>query len=145
MLKVLYQLYPEAIRTKSADDRLPLHEIMTAIKRDAQCTPTGEKADKLRLLLKYYPVAVRSSSISSCLPLFDKWETHKHSNYFTRILLRAAPEMEPVELRELNYQARRGALYLLFSTSVLTIPSDEGGERIPVYVAAAQSRPQYQQ
>ena len=74
-------------------------------------------ADAFRLLLRLYPEAAGTEggrdytlttpyglAVMGCLPA-----------YYRRLLLRAAPHLDPAELRRLHWEERRLAMFLAFT------------------------------
>jgi ankyrin repeat protein len=111
VLNAVYRYNPGAIRQATLDDGyLPLHELMGNYR-----SPLGMKPrmEMLRFLLQKYPAAagVLDNRRRTPYHLLPQISDTKEA---LRLLLRAAPEVNPPELRRLNYEARRGALYLFF-------------------------------
>ena len=77
----------------------------------------SEAADTFRWLLRLYPEA---AGIEGGVGAANKTTPYqlavdtKRQNYFLRLLLRAAPTLNPAELHRLNYEERRMAMFLAF-------------------------------
>jgi ankyrin repeat protein len=126
VVKRALSYFPEAIQMKSgARGFLPLHKLA---ERKMSSTETGrlcsilsgstnsDALENLRLLLKHYPQAAKIYSDDDrrpyeCLP-------KDNTELAQRLILRAAPAVNPFECHRLNYEARRGALYLLFAAEL---------------------------
>jgi hypothetical protein len=113
-LRKIYEHYPQAIRRQSESDRkLPLHYLVGNL---IALPKPADFLDMLRFLLKHYPraVAVKDSWGDAPVVYLRRYQCITSH----RLLLRAAPEvLSPKNLkalRLLNYEERRGALYLLF-------------------------------
>jgi ankyrin repeat protein len=118
ILKLVYGYSkPGDIRQATLDTGyLPLHETAANFALELGINSNHEDAEKLRFLLKHYPEAASVSDIDGFTPydLLPKTDTEVAQ----RLLLRAAPEANPSELHRLNYEARCGALYLLFAAEL---------------------------
>ena len=104
------------------DGQLPLHWLIELNAGALRTKPLGEVADAFRLLLRLYPEAAGTEggkerekttpyhlSIEKGLP-----------RYYRRLLLRAAPHLNPAELRKLNWAARRLAMYVVTAVAAKT-------------------------
>ena len=97
---------------------LPLHLFIHNLKVSLSESLISEEADCFRMLLRCYPEAVgimggvgaRHNKTPYQLAV-DK----KLPPYYLRLLLRAAPNLNPAELHRLNYEERRMAIFLAFS------------------------------
>ena len=67
--------------------------------------------DRLYFLLQKYPAAASTTDIIGRNPYSLCHVNHTHAR---RLLLRAAPALDPEALHELNYSARRTALSLFY-------------------------------
>jgi ankyrin repeat protein len=112
MLKLVHGLYPEAVGVTSNGQRtLPLHVL---IKGRAFKSAHADETDMLRYLLRHHPSAValpagpKDGNKNAYKLALDK----RLPDFVRRLLLRAAPELDPHELHKLNYAARRMALFL---------------------------------
>jgi hypothetical protein len=74
----------------------------------------SDEADMLRYLLRHYPAAVTipAGPDDGNKNVYELAIEHKHRDFVRRLLLRAAPELDPDELHRLNYAERRMALFL---------------------------------
>jgi hypothetical protein len=62
---------------------------------------------------------LRSSIVDSIgFTPYDMALSSELPSYMLRLLLRAASEQDPAELRRMNYRERCGAMYLLYSASL---------------------------
>jgi hypothetical protein len=77
-------------------------------------SPLSVEADMLRYLLRHYPAAVTipAGPDDGDMNVYQLAVKHKHPDFVRRLLLRAAPELDPDELHRLNYEERRIALFL---------------------------------
>jgi ankyrin repeat protein len=123
VLKKVYSYYPEAITMKSTScGMLPLHQLI--VYKHGNVGPTmstitsTETLEMLRFLLSRNPDAARVKDIRSHQFPHQGLLYHRKTEVAQRLILRAAPEVEPKRLRSLNYNARRGALYLLFAADI---------------------------
>jgi hypothetical protein len=127
VIRSLVTAYPQATKVVTEDGRLPLHYWMLrwATLRSHR-TITGFE-DILRLLLRCNPSAAgvpidlnahpSSRLIAGIKPrtTYDLCESLRLPYSVRRLLLLAAPTIDPSELCRLNYEARSGALFLAFS------------------------------
>ena len=90
---------------------LPLHYLSTAILYHS-LPLLSEEADLFRMMLRWYPEAAGIEGGSGAYQLAVSRGAHP---YYLRLLLRAAPDVNPVHLRELNYAERRMAMFLAFT------------------------------
>jgi ankyrin repeat protein len=120
VVKLVYEMYPKAIETTNPIDLLPIHECVKSYDMDwSLVTPTSPAADIIRFLLSKYPAGVLVKDDECEYPV-DILESQTAENYLNRLGYRAAVSVDPgskygVLLRELNYEERRGAMYLLYS------------------------------
>jgi hypothetical protein len=111
MLRGVFACDPLAVRVANNEGFLALHHLMS---RSNKLTfePLSDEAKSLRFLLKAYPQGASHASnagrtpYSRCLPA---------RAYARRLLLMAAPALDPAELHRVNYEARRQVLFLAFS------------------------------
>jgi hypothetical protein len=109
-LRKIYEYYPQAIRLNQS---YPLHSLAYNL---AFFPVPKDYLDMLRFLLKYCPEAAAAKDFMGFTP-------HQHFRRLEcitshRLLLRAAPRKNRKALHLLNYEARRGALYLLFAAEL---------------------------
>jgi hypothetical protein len=83
--------------------------------------PVSEGADCFRLLISLYPEAAGIDNQDGKTP-YEYARHNGESSYMLRLLLRAAPTINPDELHRLNYAERRQAMFLAFRAIV---PSSE--------------------
>ena len=147
-MRIFYEIGgQEQLRTPmahmDADDenngRLPLHMVINWHADCLRGSLLSPEADCFRMLLRWYPQA---AAIEGGVDMVfnndnDEEEEEEESRivfkktpyqlavdedlppYYRRLLLRAAPELDPVELRRMNYEERRMAMFLAF-TAVTT-------------------------
>jgi hypothetical protein len=80
-------------------------------------SPVSKRADCLRLLISLYPEAAGIDNHNGKSP----YEYARHNGecpYMLRLLLRAAPTINPDEFHRLNYMERRQAMFLAFRAIV---------------------------
>jgi ankyrin repeat protein len=111
VLKLVHSLYPEAISIATTDDLqlLPLHVLMFV--REFK-SPLSDEADMLRYLLRHYPAAVTIPAGPGYMNVYEMALYDRNRGFVRRLILRAAPELDPDELHRLNYAERRMALFL---------------------------------
>lgn len=120
ILKAVYYAYPEGMRVYTNSGKLPLH-VHANQEFDTDICENDKVADILRFLLKVDPEAVGIADGNGVKP-FDVCP--RENAIFRRLLLRAKPELNYPEYRELNYQPRRMGLFLSFSAiNAYGIPS----------------------
>jgi hypothetical protein len=96
---------------KQADMQLPLHLAVEAIEKRR-----GNELPIFRLLLRVYPEAANIKDRNGKTPYDIAVKKGYNMNpQVPRLLLRAAPEQRPAKLHELNWAARRMAMFLSFS------------------------------
>ena len=119
VLRTIYERYPEAVKLPDNHGNFPLHSLFHT--QQEEC---GQEVCMLRMLLSWYPdaVAIRNHPI-----LEDDddnpgdetpWEICIRNEWpraALRLLLNACPSAHPAMRRQLNYEARRGALFLLLA------------------------------
>ena len=84
----------------------------------------SEAADEFRLLLRLYPEAVNIEGgvgASYKTTPYQLAVVRKLPNYYLRLLLRAAPTLNPPELHRLNYEERRMVMFLAFKATTATL------------------------
>jgi hypothetical protein len=99
---------------------LPLHRFIAfqSVYRELKTNLVSEQADMFRWLLRLYPEA---AGIEGGVGV-DKKTPYQLAvdrdrglpKYYLRLLLRAAPTLNPAELHRLNYAERRMAMFLAF-------------------------------
>ena len=95
---------------------LPLHYVINWNAESLRDSLLSKEADCFRLLLRSYPEAagieggVGADKMTPYQLAVDK----KLPPYYHRLLLRAAPNLNPAELHRLNYAERRMAMFLAF-------------------------------
>jgi hypothetical protein len=79
-------------------------------------SPLSPEADIFRLLLRLYPeaAAVEAGEGNGKKTPYQLAVEMRLSAYFRRMLLRAAPQLDPMELRRLNWEERRLAIFVAF-------------------------------
>jgi hypothetical protein len=80
----------------------------------------SDESDCFRLLLGLYPAAAGIKDYHSLSP-YDIGVSNELSPYFIRLLLSADPTIDPVERCNLNYEARRQAIFLAFRALSSTV------------------------
>jgi ankyrin repeat protein len=96
---------------------LPLHILIDQHPSTLKTTPLSEAADAFRLLLRLYPEA---AGIEGGLGANTKTPYRLAVEkglpaYYRRLLLRAAPQLDPAGLRRLNWAERRMAMFVAFA------------------------------
>jgi ankyrin repeat protein len=121
-IKTLCELEPIVLKSRDSSGLTPLLRLVYKIKWDIDINGDANVlADSvLRLFLRNCPEAAAIKGDGGLTPYSFATEVGL-SEYFRRLLLRAAPEVDITAYHELNYSARRGALYLLYAA----IPGDE--------------------
>jgi hypothetical protein len=116
VIKMVHSIYPAAIRQRINSGELALHIMLRSPNRQF-LDPLSEDAEALRFILREYPTATGISSEGT-----QRRETPYAMSvrldlpaYVRRLLLIACPSMDPTELHRLNYEARRGAVFLAFA------------------------------
>jgi ankyrin repeat protein len=128
-VKMIYKLDPGCISKTDSLGRTPLHCFTDLIsnREFATLTPTDPVADTFRFLVRKYPQAalLRNKKQISPLSYFEEmiWEA-----YFERFILRTLGDYKLQALHDLNYDERRGAMYLLYSvsTAAMTVGQSRG-------------------
>ena len=108
-----------------SNGQLPLHWLIEYNDDTPTSAPLSELADTFRLLLRLYPeaagteggVGVAYKKTPSQLAV-DK----DLPPYYRRLLLRAAPHVDPAELRRLNWAERRTAMFVAFAAVAAEAP-----------------------
>ena len=97
--------------------RLPLHMLICYKNRTLTAEPLSAAADAFRLLLRLYPEA---AGIEGGVGVHKKTPyqlaiEEDLPSYYRRLLLRAAPDLDPAELRRLNWAERRTAMFVAYA------------------------------
>ena len=100
---------------------LPLHSFMTSysLRWSSSPSPLSDVAVFFRLMLRWYPEAAGTEAGNGT----DKKTPYQLAvkneldPYYLRLLLRAAPNLNPAELHRLNYAERRMAMFLAFKAA----------------------------
>ena len=102
---------------------LPLHFFIFIQSRflDADLQGKSEAADMFRWLLRLYPEAAGIKGGPSKKTPYRTAVLRKLPDYYRRLLLRAAPTLDPAELHRLNYEPRRMAMFLSFRAVTATV------------------------
>jgi hypothetical protein len=128
-LQLTYDLCPKDFLFNNKRSWVLLMGFLTGRIMNVRATPVSEWADKFRFLLKRRPLATVSSTAISPVMTADEGPS-----YFARIALR---EVYPSllngsdnndgthGLRRLNYEERRGAMYLSFSSATAVLAAKE--------------------
>ena len=95
---------------------LPLHCFVSSTRCAEISSPLSEKAGFFRLLLRWYPEA---AGIEAGIARMKKTPyqlavDRNFNQYYLRLLLRAAPDLNPAKLRRMNFAERRMAMFLAF-------------------------------
>ena len=100
----------------SADGHLPLHWVIWLKESTLVSEPLSAAADAFRLLLRLYPEAASTEggTGSKKKTPYRLAVDNNLPAYYLRLLLRAAPDLDPAELRRLNWAERRVAMYVAF-------------------------------
>ena len=96
--------------------RLPLHFLICYCDGVLRDSLLSKEADMFRTLLQLYPEAAAIEGgigIHRRTP-YQRALDYDLPSYYRRLLLRAVPNLNPAELRRLNYEERRMALFLVF-------------------------------
>ena len=104
---------------------LPLHEMLSSFGelRGEESTASLD-ADAFRLLLRLYPEAagVEAGRDHNKKTPYQLAVDEELPAYYRRLLLRAAPHLDPVELHRLTWEARQQAMFLGFRALGVTPP-----------------------
>jgi hypothetical protein len=103
----------ESERKRSLHMALPLHLAIHDIRNNMWSSEHLEPSRILRLFLRLYPEAAIMKDAMGRTP-YNIAKEAKLGPQIIRLLLRAAPEQSPRELRELNWAERRMAIFLSF-------------------------------
>jgi len=103
---------------------LPLHTLIEFQAETLTEKLHSEVADAFRLLLRLYPeaVGIEGGKGGYKKTPYQLAVDHDLPAYYLRLLLRAAPDLDPAELRRLNWAERRMAMFVTFA-AVATTPS----------------------
>jgi len=106
----------------SDNGRLPLHMLICYNDFTLKTEPLSEAADAFRLLLRLYPEAagIEGGIGAEKITPYQLAIDEGLPTYYRRLLLRAAPDVDPAELRRLNWAERRMAMYVTFAALAKT-------------------------
>ena len=96
------------------NNRLPLHFLISSDSVSLRDSLFSKAADCFRLLLRWYPEAAGIEGGVNKKTPYQLAVACNLPPYYRRLLLRAAPNLNPAELHRLNYAERRMALFLAF-------------------------------
>ena len=101
---------------------LPLHILIMRNEESLQDSLLFEATDCFRMLLRWYPEAagIEGDIIFKKTP-YQLAVDNNLPPYYLRLLLRAAPDLDPAELHRLNYVERRMAMFLAFRARTTNI------------------------
>lgn len=88
---------------------LPIHKLCKNFKKDQNSYTVT-----LRFLVKHHPTSVSMLNLAGDTAYSILCSRLPKKTYPHRILLRANPDLDIVTYRQLNYDARRQAMFLLF-------------------------------
>ena len=94
---------------------LPLHFLINWNSEALRNSLFSKEADCFRKLLRSYPEAVVIESGTDEITPYQLAIDKRLPPYYLRLLLRAAPDLNPAELHRLNYAERRMATFLAFT------------------------------
>jgi ankyrin repeat protein len=141
VLTLVHSLYPEAISIATTDrfQNVPLHVFVAERELRNLCSAD---ADMLRYLLRHYPAAVTipAGPNDGNKNVYEMALENEYSDSVHRLLLRAAPELDPDELHELNYAERRMALFLAHCAISKTGDHSKGGSSFMMRLRALARR-----
>ena len=103
---------------------LPLHSIVHYGWRLKEASMLSPLADTFRLLLRMYPEAagIEAGEGEQKQTPYQLAVDRGLPTYYRRLLLRAAPDLDPEELRNLNWEDRQQAMFLAFRALGATPP-----------------------
>jgi len=107
VLEEVYNLDPSAIMATTAHGNTPLHTIAKSKKMN------DINISQFRFLLSKYPEAAKLKNQDGLTP-YALYKRRGGSDFICRLLLRAAPHINPEELKCYNYAERRMAMFLFF-------------------------------
>ena len=101
---------------------LPLHTMLLNRISQQAYSPLSTWANAFRLLLRLYPEAagVEAGAGQYKTTPYQLAVDKQLPAYYRRLLLRAAPDLDPAELRRLNWAERRMAMYVAHATVAKT-------------------------
>ena len=111
----------DAIITYPLNGWLSLHFLINYqadLLRDSLLT---KEADCFRMFLRWYPEAAGIEGVDHRLTPYQLAVDGNLPPYYLRLLLRAAPDLNPAELHRLNYEERRMAMFLAFKAQTKNI------------------------
>ena len=114
-------LAPEATRIVDVHSNNLLHLLAQRESLECACcgSPSSERVECMRLLLRYIPEAVLATN-SDGMTAYDMMDPDEPGNDEVRrlLLLAGAPSLHPHIRREMNYAARRTMLLTFFAGHV---------------------------
>ena len=108
--KMIWAAYPEAIVVADANGDLPIHLLCYNFKADE-----SSYTDMLRFLVRHHAAGVSIPNNGGDTAYSVLCESLPDKVYAHRILLRVNPDLDMASYRLMNYEARRQAMFLLFS------------------------------
>jgi ankyrin repeat protein len=97
--------------------QLPLHWLISCERITLKADLLSPAADAFRLLLRLYPEAAGIEGGVGAdynVTPYRIAVSRELPAYYLRLLLRAAPQLDPMELRRLNWEERRMAMFMAF-------------------------------
>ena len=93
---------------------LPLHFLISNHSISLRDSLLSKEADCFRMFLRWYPEAAGIEGVVYKKTPYQLAMDKNLPPYYRRLLLRAAPDLNPAELHRLNYAERRMAMFLAF-------------------------------
>ena len=93
---------------------LPLHFLISDNAISLRGSLLSKEADCFRMFLRWYPEAAGIEGVVYKKTPYQLAMDKNLPPYYRRLLLRAAPDLNPAELHRLNYAERRMAMFLAF-------------------------------
>ena len=112
IMAYLLEQYPLGAQHQDSVGWLPLHCLLNNPAREMR----ANRLACMKLLLKTHPGAVAVPSRSGQTP-FDLAVNNGYHPHVQRLLLRACPQVDPQNLRDLNWRARRQLMLVLVRTA----------------------------
>ena len=103
---------------------LPLHFLINSNAGSLRDSLLSKEADCFRMLLRWYPEAAGIKGGVGFSYIKSPYQLAVDNNlppHYLRLLLRAAPDLDPAELHRLNYAERRMAMFLAFKARASNI------------------------
>jgi ankyrin repeat protein len=149
VVTLVYDRHPDAVKFPDTNGQFPLERALLHDNASWAVSECGEHVDIFRFLLKKYPHAALAGDDRLLDRMVRLVEIMPAANYYIRAMVRAVrdvvdsaadvPEKHLDLFYELNYAARRAAIFLLFGQDIVPMSVPTASASIPSHALAIYS------